>query len=53
MLKSSLWDYSDVYILVKEKITITIAGDDAAARQADKRYKFVAFKNFRSIDQLY
>ena len=35
MLKSSLCDYSDVYILVKGKITITRAGDDAAARQAD------------------
>ena len=33
MLKSSLYDYSDAYILVKGKITITGAGDDAAARQ--------------------
>ena len=32
MLKSSLCDYSHAYILVKEKITITGAGDDAAAR---------------------
>ena len=46
MLKSSLCDYSDAYILVKGKITITGAGDDAAARQADKRHKGVAFKNF-------
>ena len=44
MLKSSLCDYSNVYILVKEK-TITGAGDDAAARQADERDKGVAFKN--------
>ena len=29
MLKSSLCDYSDACILVKEKITITGAGDDA------------------------
>ena len=45
MLKSSLCDYSDSYILVKGKITITGAGDDAAARQADERDKGVAFKN--------
>ena len=32
MLKSSLCDYSDAYILVKGKITITGARDDAAAR---------------------
>ena len=30
MLKSSLCDYSDAYILVKERITITGAGDDAS-----------------------
>ena len=45
MLKSSLWDYSDAHILIKGKITITGAGDDAAARQADERDKGVAFKN--------
>ena len=45
MLKSSLCDYSDAYILVKGKTTITGAGDDAAARQADERNKAVAFKN--------
>ena len=45
MLKSSLCDYSDVYILVKGRITITRAGADAAARQADERDKGVAFKN--------
>ena len=43
MLKSSLCDYRDPYVLVKGKITIT--GDDAAARQADERDKGVAFKN--------
>ena len=37
MLKSSLCDYADTYILVKGTITITGAGDDAAARRADKR----------------
>ena len=45
MLKSSLCDYSDAYIIVKGKITITGAGADAAARQADERDKGVAFKN--------
>ena len=45
MLKSNLCDYGDAYILVKGKITITGAGDDAAARQADERDKGVAFKN--------
>ena len=45
MLKSSLCDSSDAYILVKGKITITGAGDDAATRQVDERDKGVAFKN--------
>ena len=36
MLKSSLCDYSDAYILVKREITITGAGDDAAGRYADE-----------------
>ena len=46
MLRSSLCDYSDAYILVKGKTTITGAGDDAATRQAHERDKGVAFKNF-------
>ena len=45
MLKSSLCDYSDAYILVKGKITIAGTGNDAAARQADERNKGVIFKN--------
>ena len=45
MLKSSLRDYSDAYILVKGTITITGGGADATARQADERDKGVAFKN--------
>ena len=45
MLKSSLCDYSDAYILVKGKITITGAGDNHVAKQADERDKGVAFKN--------
>ena len=45
MLKSSFCDYSDAYILVKETFTITGAGNDAAAIQADERDKVVIFKN--------
>ena len=45
VLKSSLRNSSYAYILNKVKITITRAGDDTAARQADKRDKGVAFKN--------
>ena len=45
MLKSSLCNYSDAYVLVKGKIIITRTGDDAAARQADERDKGVAFRN--------
>ena len=43
MLRSSLRDYGDAYILVKGKITITGAGDNAVARHADERDKGVAF----------
>ena len=45
MLKSNLCDYRDAYILVEGKITITGAGNDVAATQADERDKGVAFKN--------
>ena len=41
--------YGDAYILVKGAITITSAGDDAAARQADDRNKGVIFKNCASF----
>ena len=44
ILKSSLCDYSNAYILVKGKKTITGAGADAAARRADERDNGVAFK---------
>ena len=46
MLRSNLCDYADSYILVEGTITITGAGDDADARQADERDKGVTFKNF-------
>ena len=42
---NSLCDYSDANIFVKGRITITGAGADAAARQADKRDKEVIIKN--------
>ena len=45
MLRSSLCDYADAYILVKGTITITGAGDDAAARRADERNNGIIFKN--------
>ena len=45
MLKSSLCDYSDAYILVKGTITIAGVGADAASRHADERDRSVAFKN--------
>ena len=37
MLISSLYDYSDAYILVKGTIAITGAGADDAAKQIDQR----------------
>ena len=45
MLRSNLCDCADVYILVKGKVTVIGAGDDAGARQGDERDKGVIFKN--------
>ena len=45
MLKSNLCDFSETYIFVKEKIKITEAGDNNAARRQDERHKSVTFKN--------
>ena len=45
ILKSSLCDYSDAYILVKGKITINGRAVDAVSRQVDERDKGVVFKN--------
>ena len=44
VLRSSLCDYSDIYILVKVKITITGEGDNDAAKRLDERNKGVLFK---------
>ena len=49
MFSSNLCDYEDAYILVNGRITITGAGDDATARQANKRDKGVKFKNCAPI----
>ena len=45
MLRSNLRDYADAYILVKGRITIIGAGDDAATRQVNERDKGVIFQN--------
>ena len=45
MLRPNLCNYADAYIFAKGAIKITGAGDDVAARQADKRNKGVIFKN--------
>ena len=45
MLKSSLCDYSDAYILVIGTITIDEEGDDDASKQADEGNKKVIFNN--------
>ena len=45
MLKSSLCDYSDAYILVKGTITINGRAADDVARRADETGKGVSFKN--------
>ena len=45
LLKSSLCNYSDAYILVKETITVVAAGATAHARQDDKNNQQAIFKN--------
>ena len=45
MLRTSLCDYCDAYILVSGIITITGAGNDDAVRRLDGRNKGVIFKN--------
>ena len=44
MLRPNLCDYADSYMLVKGTITITGAGNDAAARQADETDKDITLK---------
>ena len=45
MIRSDLCDYSDTYILASGTITITGAGADDAAKQADERNEGLIFKN--------
>ena len=45
MLRTSLCDYSDTYILVSGNITIIGAGNDDATRRLDEINKGVIFKN--------
>ena len=44
MLKSSLCDYSDAYILVRRNLTVVGAGADAAAIAADRNNKQAIYK---------
>ena len=46
ILKSSLCDYSDAYIIFKGNITAAGAGVDDAARTADGNNKQAIFKNY-------
>ena len=41
MVKSSLCDYSDAYILVNGTVTIAGAGNDDDARESNERNKWV------------
>ena len=49
MLKYSLFDYTDPYIVVKGRIKITAEGDNSVARHADEINKGVVFKNSASF----
>ena len=57
MLRSSLCDFADVYILVKGTTTITGAGapviTDAATWRTDERNKDVIFKHFAPFIKRY
>ena len=45
MLRTTLCNSSDAYVLLSRTITITGAGDDYAARRLDERNKGVISKN--------
>ena len=45
ILKSSLCDYNDAYMLFKGAITTTSAVDNDGTKQADERNKVAIFKN--------
>ena len=46
MLRTSLYDYSNIYILESGAITITGAGNDDSVRRLDERNSGVIFKSF-------
>ena len=48
VLKFILCDYSNAYTLVTRRVTVTGAGADASAREADERDKGEIFKNCTS-----
>ena len=48
MVKSSLSDYSDAYLLVSGTVAIGGAGADDNAKRTDERDKGVIFKNCAS-----
>ena len=49
MLKSSLWDNSDAYVLWSGTITVTWAGANDIEKRLDKRNKGVIFKNWATF----
>ena len=49
MLKSSLCNYSDAYILVSGTIIITGVGADDAGKRLDKRNKEIVSKNYAPV----
>ena len=51
MLRSSLCDYSDAYILVSGNTTVTGTVNNDAVRRLDERNKGVIFENCRSFTE--
>ena len=49
IIRSTIYDYSDVDILVSGTITVTGSGDDDDAKRAGKRNKGVLFRNCARI----
>ena len=49
IIRSTIYDYSDVHILVSGTITVTGSGDDDDAKQAGKRNTGVLFRNCARI----
>ena len=45
LIRSNLFSYSDVYIIVSETVTITGAAADDVAKRTDERDKGIMFKN--------